>query len=135
MLDHPTHDHWHFDAIAAYTLTVSGTATRVARDKVSFCLRDNEPAPDRARTVRRAYFGECSATSPQGISPGWVDVYRADLDGQWLRVPRGIDGRPACLTLEADPADLLLETDETDNATSIPIRIVGTRVRRLASGC
>ena len=41
----------------------------------------------------------------------------------------------ACLTLEADPADLLLETDETDNATSIPIRIVGTRVRRLASGC
>ena len=26
MLDHPTHDHWHFDAMAAYTLTVPGTA-------------------------------------------------------------------------------------------------------------
>ena len=135
MLDHATHDHWHFDAMAAYTLTVPGTSRRVARDKVSFCLRDNERAPDGTRTVRRAWFGECSATSPQGISPGWVDVYRADLDGQWLRVPPGTAGRRACLTLEADPADLLLESDETDNATSIPLRITGNRVRRLASGC
>jgi hypothetical protein len=135
MLDHPTHDHWHFDAMAAYTLTVPGTSRRVSRDKVSFCLRDNERAPGRPRTVRRAWFGECSATGPQGISPGWVDVYRAELDGQWLRVPPGIEGRRACLTLEADPADLLLESDETDNATSIPIRITGTRVRRLAAGC
>jgi hypothetical protein len=135
MLDHPTHDHWHFDAMAAYRLSIPGTARRVSRDKVSFCLRDNERARGRPRTVRRAYFGECSATGPQGISPGWIDVYGADLDGQWLRVPRGIDGRSACLTLEADPDDLLLETDETDNTTSIAVRITGTRVRRLAGGC
>jgi len=135
MLDHPGHDHWHFDAMAAYTLTVPGTSTRVSRDKVSFCLRDNTRAPDGPRSVRRAYFGECTAESPQGISPGWVDVYRADLDGQWLRLPPGIDGRLACLTLAADPADLLLEGDETDNATTIPIRIDGTRVRRLPDGC
>jgi len=134
-LDHPAHDHWHFDAMAAYSLTVPGTSLRVARDKVSFCLRDNQRAPGHPRLVRRAYFGECSAKSPQGISPGWVDIYGADLAGQWLRVPPRIDGRTACLTLQADPADLLLETDETDNATSIPIRIDGTRVRRLPSGC
>lgn len=135
MLDHPTHDHWHFDAMAAYTLAVPGTSIRVGRDKVSFCLRDNSRAPGRPRTVRQAFFGECSASTPQGISPGWVDVYPADLDGQWLRVPPRIDGRLACLTLQADPAGLLLETDETDNATSIPIRIDGTRVRRLRHGC
>ena len=135
MLDHPTHDHWHFDAMAAYTLSLAGTSRRVSRDKVSFCLRDNERVAGTPRRVRRAYFGECSESSPQGISPGWVDVYGADLDGQWLRVPRGADGRRTCLTLEADPDDLLLETDETDNATSIPLRISGSRVRRLSGTC
>ena len=70
MLDHPTHDHWHFDAMASYALTVPGTALRVARDKVSFCLRDNERVPSSPRVVRRSYFGECTADGPQGISPG-----------------------------------------------------------------
>ena len=64
-----------------------------------------------------------------------MDVYDADLDGQWLRVPARIDGRPACLVLEADPDDLLLESDETDNATAVPIRIDGTDVRRRTGGC
>ena len=135
MLDHPTHDHWHFDAMAAYSLTVPGRQTRGARDKVSFCLRDNERVAGHPRVVPRSHFGDCTAESPQGISPGWVDVYGADLDGQSLRLPPRIDGRVACLRLEADPADLLLETDETDNATAIPIRIDGTRVRRLGGGC
>lgn len=135
MLDHPTHDHWHFDAMAAYTLHVPGTSTRVSRDKVSFCLRDNERAPGHPRVVRRSYFGDCSATSPQGISPGWVDIYRADLDGQSLRLPAGLGRRAACLTLRADPLDLLLEADEADNATSLLLRIVGDRVRRLPGTC
>jgi len=134
MLDHPRHDHWHFDAMAAYTLSVPGTSMRVRRDKVSFCLRDNVRVPG-PRQVRRAFFGECSAASPQGISPGWVDVYTAELDGQWLRLPPRVDGRLACLTLEADPAGLLLESVETDNATAIPLRIDGMRVRRLGTGC
>ena len=66
----------------------------------------------------------------QGISPGWVDVYGADLDGQWLRLPSRVDREVVCLDLTADPDDLISETDETDNGTSVAIRVVGAEVRR-----
>lgn len=134
MLDHPGHDHWHFDAMAAYSLRRPGAQEPlVSRDKVSFCLRDNERVEGVPTTVRREYYGECSATTVQGISPGWVDVYIAELDGQWLAVPPQVRRGVLCLDLEADPLDLVRETDETDNGTSVAVRIDGTSVRRAAA--
>lgn len=135
MLAHPDHDHWHFDAMAAYALRRPGSTTpMVSRDKVSFCLRDNVRVPGQPVVVRREHFGECSRRSRQGISPGWVDIYTFDLSGQTLRLPRGVDGQPLCLDLEADPLGLLVEADETDNATSVGIVVDGRRVRRTAPG-
>ena len=134
MLRHPGHRHWHFDAMAAYSLRRPGTENAlVARNKVSFCLRDNQRAAGQRVVVRREHFGRCSRNSQQGISPGWVDVYKADLDGQWLRLPSGVDKEVVCLDLEADPRGRLAETDETDNATSVALRIDGTSVRRVNS--
>jgi len=122
--------------MAAYSLRrPAATNPVVTRDKVSFCLRDNQRVPGVPVVVRREHFGECSRQGRQGISPGWVDVYGADLDGQWLRLPRGLDGEVACLDLAADPLGLVDEADETDNATSIPLRISGNRVRRLSGTC
>lgn len=60
-------------------------------------------------------------------------MYKADLDGQWLRVPDDVDDELVCLDLEADPRQLLAETDETDNATSLAVRIDGDEVRRVNS--
>jgi hypothetical protein len=135
MLEHPGHDHWHFDAMAAYRLRLPGsTRSLVARDKVSFCLRDNVRVRDLRASAPRRYFGECSRNTHQGISPGWVDVYESDLPGQWLRIPAAVeDGAVVCLDLQADPDDLVVETDETDNATSVPIRIDGRDVDRVRS--
>ncbi len=134
MLRHPGHKHWHFDAMAAYSLRRPGTIEAlVARNKVSFCLRDNTRVPGQRVVVRREHFGRCSRTSQQGISPGWVDVYESDLNGQWLRLPDDVDDELICLDLEADPRGLLAETDETDNATSVAVRIDGTDVRRVNS--
>jgi hypothetical protein len=134
MLRHPGHKHWHFDAMAAYSLRRPGTdRPLVGRDKVSFCLRDNRRVPGQRVVVRRQHFGECSRTTRQGISPGWVDVYKADLNGQWLRIPADVDDELLCLDLEADPRQRLAETNELDNATSVAIRINGTRVRRVNS--
>lgn len=131
MLDHVGHDHWHFDAMAAYSLRRAGSGKPlVSRNKVSFCLRDNERVPDQPAEVRRVYNGECTPSGPQGISPGWADVYKSHLDGQWLRLPRGIQDEVLCLDLEADPLDLLEEADEGDNATSVALRVKGTQVRR-----
>jgi len=135
MLDHPAHDHWHFDAMAAYSLRLPQvSAPVVSRDKVSFCLRDNARVPGQPRVVRRSWFGDCVRNGPQGISPGWVDIYEADLDGQWLRLPDSINREVACLGLEADPLDLLAESVESDNAISVAIRVRGDDVRRAGSG-
>jgi Lysyl oxidase len=132
MLRHQGHDHWHFDAMAAYSLRRPEVARPlVDRNKVSFCLRDNVRVPGRRTTVRREHFGDCTATAAQGISPGWVDIYTWDLDGQTLRVPPGIDGETVCLHLAADPRDLIEETTDADNAASVPLRIQGTTVRRV----
>ena len=83
MLRHPGHKHWHFDAMAAYSLRRAGSSQAlVARNKVSFCLRDNLKMPGQRVVVPRRHFGRCSRNSQQGISPGWVDLYKADLSGQ-----------------------------------------------------
>lgn len=122
MLAHPTHDHWHFDAMAGYSLSSPTTGRRLAaRRKVSFCLRDNRRLEGVETDVRREHFGECSRSGPQGISPGWTDVYLWDLPGQTLPLPRGRDRRVLCLHVAADPRGLLAETDESDNGTSITI--------------
>jgi hypothetical protein len=122
MLAHPTHDHWHFDAMAGYSLRSPVSGRRLAtRPKVSFCLRDNRRLPGAESGVVREHFGECSRTGPQGISPGWSDIYLWDLPGQTLRIPAGLDRQVLCLDLTADPRDLLVETDETDNDTSITV--------------
>jgi Lysyl oxidase len=131
MLDHPTHDHWHFDGMAGYSLTSPTTGETVAAQrKVSFCLRDNRRVPRVDTNVRREHFGECNRGGPQGISPGWVDVYVADLPGQFLPLPRGSARRVFCLDLTADPIGRLVETDETDNGTSITVVVAGNRARR-----
>jgi len=131
MLDHPTHDHWHFDAMAGYSLRLPDVTEPLAsRDKVSFCLRDNIRAPDAEATQRREYFGDCHRDGPQGISPGWADVYEYDLDGQSLRIPDFVDDVVVCIDLEADPLDLLEETDEDDNAATVAIEVKGSDVSR-----
>jgi hypothetical protein len=128
MLDHPTHDHWHFDAMAAYRLVDPAPRRRavVGRPKVSFCLRDNRPIPGTTPRQRRSFFGDCGRTLAQGISAGWVDLYDASLPGQSLRLPRRMPDGVYCLVLRADPRDQLVETDEDNNARARPVRIRGS---------
>jgi hypothetical protein len=134
MLDHPTHDHWHFDAMAGYSLREPGaTDPLVSRDKVSFCLRDNIRVPDAEVQQRREYFGDCRRNGPQGISPGWSDVYEHDLDGQSLPLAHLEENAVVCVDLEADPLDLLVETDEDDNASSVAIELNDDDVRRASN--
>ena len=40
-----------------------------------------------------------------------------------------------CLVVTADPRDQLVETDETDNRSVLPLRIQDTQVRRVKGGC
>jgi hypothetical protein len=129
MLFHPEHGHWHFDSSARYALTAAGSAAPVvAVDKVSFCLRDNRVAPEPADVPPPAHYGGCERDIPQGISPGWADVYGAELPAQALALPPGMPDGTYCLHIEADPFDLLLESDEDDNASVVALRIAGLTV-------
>lgn len=130
MVDHPTHGHWHFDAMARYRLVDPRPRRRIVagRAKVSFCLRDNRPIPGTRPRQRRAYFGECNRHRVQGISPGWFDLYDVETPGQALRLPRRIPNGLYCLVTRADPRGQLLETNEDNQARARPVRIRGTRV-------
>ncbi|TDD99002.1 lysyl oxidase family protein [Jiangella asiatica] len=124
MVDHPTHLHWHFDASASYVLTRPGDDVPiVTSDKVSFCLRDSHPLEGPARD---GAFGDCDRESIQGISVGFGDLYRFDLDGQALPLPRDLADGVYCLTLSADPDRLLRELDDGDNASTVGVQVIGS---------
>ncbi|PSL05860.1 lysyl oxidase [Haloactinopolyspora alba] len=128
MLDHPTHDHWHFDASASYVLTRPGDAEPIAAtDKVSFCLRDSRRLAGERWAGATETYGDCDRDSTQGISVGYADVYDVETDGQSLPLADDLPDGVYCLTLTADPNGLLRETREDDNAAVAAVRITGTQ--------
>jgi Lysyl oxidase len=129
MLDHPDHGHWHFDAMARYSLTRQGEQSPlVASDKVSFCLRDNRETPSASPVKVAQHYGDCGPRKVQGISPRRADVYDTDLPDQHLALSAELPEGAYCLHNEADPLELLLETDDSDNAAAIAVRIIGAEV-------
>lgn len=131
MLFHPTHEHWHFDASASYVLTEpDGETPVVSTDKVSFCMRDSRRLPGERWEDAPETYGECERDQIQGITAGWGDVYESELDGQALPLPDDLADGTYCLQLTADPFDLLLETVEDDNATTVAVELAGDEATR-----
>ena len=128
LLFHPEHTHWHLDASASYVLAATDGFVVVAQNKVSFCLRDNKRVPGAATAAAKATYGKCARDRLQGISIGWADVYKSDLAGQELKLPRTMSDGVYCLRVKADPLDLLVETNEGDNGSVSAIRIDGPNV-------
>lgn len=131
MVYHPAHSHWHFQAAARYRLYEPGRrqALLVSSRKMSFCLRDSRRAPSRWSTARYAeHYGDCSQSSPQGISIGWVDIYQNFLPGQSIRLPGSVRDGVYCLRSTVDPVDTLRETDDSNNSSVRAVAIQGTRV-------
>ncbi|MGH8776001.1 MAG: lysyl oxidase family protein [Jiangellaceae bacterium] len=129
MVFHAEHDHWHFDAAARYWLSAPNSLTPIAEaEKVSFCWRDNREVPAEADPRPPQFYGDCEQDTVQGITPGWADVYRASLPDQHLDLPADLPDGTYCLHNEADPLQLLLETNDDDNAAVLPMRLDGTAV-------
>lgn len=132
MLDHPDHDHWHFDAAARYVLTEPGSDRPiVSADKVSFCWRDNVEVESAAEQTYAQWYpeeDECGHGDVQGITPGWADVYGNDLSDQHLNLPDDLADGVYCLWNSADPYNLLVESDDTDNTAVTAVEITGPAV-------
>lgn len=140
MIFHPAHNHWHFDDFSFYVLRAESTGATVAQaKKVSFCVIDTDHAfPGLPGSPRFGYYGNagCGADSVEGMSVGWGDTYGAFLPGQSLKVA-GLPAANYCLMSRADPADRLIELDESNNTqrTRIFLDQPSQSVQVLAGKC
>lgn len=124
---HPTHRHVHFGDWAVYRLREylegGGVGAIVAEGgKTSFCLLDTLvhdwalPGTPLARV-----YTSCSGDE-QGISVGWGDLYAKNLYGQNIDAA-GVPQGTYWLEVEVDPENHILESDEDNNVTRIPVEI------------
>ncbi|MGI9515501.1 MAG: lysyl oxidase family protein [Pirellulaceae bacterium] len=121
---HPGHGHIHFDGYAIYNLREitpeGGVGDIVASGgKISFCLIDIARYDPNAGPSE---YGGCGQV--QGVTAGWSDVYGRYLSDQWINISGIADGS-YWLEVVVDPDDQILESDETNNVTTIQVDIVG----------
>ncbi|MGH2596541.1 MAG: lysyl oxidase family protein [Actinomycetota bacterium] len=130
------HGHWHFHDFADYQLVDLTSGLVVAsNDKVGFCLSDTlHPYPGVPGSPRHRYYRGCRRNSAQGQSVGFADIYDWYVYGQWIDVT-GTPNGDYCLVTTADPANQLLESDETDNAYRQQIRLTASGVVPVADPC
>lgn len=125
---HPTHNHTHFDDYAKYTLRpVSGPASERASSKVSFCIIDTSAVDlGLPGAPPNPQFQDCGATT-QGLSVGWGDTYPWTLPGQEIDIT-GLANGDYTLTTLFDPLNRIVESDDTNNARTIVIRLTNNSV-------
>ena len=76
--------------------------------------------------IEWAVYSACS-NQVQGISIGWGDEYGYQLDGQDIDVTELPDGTYA-LRIIIDPYNLLIETNDTDNESTVRLQLAGGTV-------
>jgi hypothetical protein len=133
----PPHEHYHFPVIvhALHEVAPDGGVGRsvAPSHKVGYCLGDTyivernryTPEPDSDLLYPRETCRDPRAM--RGISPGWGDQYEADLEGQSINVNHLEEG-DYWFVSTADPDDVFLESDETNNTTLVKIHLSRTGV-------
>ncbi len=132
---HPEHAHFHFGNFARYEVWSIGPqgsleALLSVTDKVSYCLRDDIQVDAGGRPEPQTYVG-CNRDR-QGITPGWIDVYKFDLFGQTVDVSNLPDGAYALLNY-VDPDHQLFELNQENNSSMVYFQLEGNRVSVLNS--
>lgn len=119
---HPAHKHFHIAAVSSYQIyTADGPTDNdisnnvpvgIGAQKVTFCLIDWVKISDNSPNNERAY-SDCNGDF-QGVSPGWMDQYHQELEGQELNVTNLPTGY-YFLVLTANPEHHFIESDFTNN--------------------
>lgn len=149
---HPTHAHFHYKNFAqaklwradADGLRIGAAPVRIGR-KNGFCMEDVEnyafgEKGDAARTytppecITPSYINLAlrEASMVNGISVGWADVYNWFLADQFIEISGLVDGYYV-LESVADPANTVVEVDDSNNTASSLIRLCGNTAEVVGS--
>lgn len=147
MTYHPIHGHMHVDDWCAFQLrrSVDGISDPfempivAAGRKLGFCLMDYgscddypgycKDANDSTVTGNTAInFGlgggeYACGTIGQGISAGFLDIYHHYLDDMDIQIPDSLCNGKYYLTVEVDPNNNFIETDETNNKMAVIVEL------------
>ena len=134
---HPEHAHFHFQQYAVYTLTPINAPGKSKRDayKTSFCIMDTGKFDGRLPGApKREVYRTCFDIR-QGMSVGWGDTYGAGVAGQAIDLT-GYDDGLYDLTVEFDPDNRILETNDNDNKACVRLQLgIAARTVQKAGSC
>lgn len=124
---HAAHGHVHFTDFALARLRIRGPGDTVGAvvasgEKTSFALLEMVHYAD--LPLRPEWPGGLGGGRTQGLRPGYADVYGAGLTGQSFEIT-GLANGNYWLEVVADPENHVLESNESDNVTRIPITLSG----------
>ena len=112
------HSHWHYLGLDRYELRKASNQKRVAPDnKTGFCMPDHVFTPD-----------YCGRSQPnvlsiqEGLGPGYVDLYRANLEGQNIEIT-GIKKGVYYLVHRVNADSSLCESNLSNNASATKVRL------------
>jgi glucose/arabinose dehydrogenase len=127
----PDHRHWHLLGFERYELRRAGQTVSAARDeKTGFCLGDRYATLKRPTAAPNSpvYTSRCGLGDPQllgieeGISVGYGDDYKANLEGQYLRLT-GLPAGRYVLVHRVNADRRLRERDYTNDAASLLLEL------------
>lgn len=131
---HEAHNHWHVSDYVRYQLIrvsdMSPVEVLTETQKMSFCIWDEfkQKTGLPGASPTRVYTSNCSRNT-QGMSVGWSDTYKADVEGQEMDITKVPDGVYIFRSI-VNPDRKILESNFENNMTDAYIEIKGNVLTR-----